>query len=1216
MSTVSTTLVRWLAARVGIVVVVSLVVSAALAVPLVTMQPEGSASQEPEGEVFEARDLAAARFVSAAYDIPFVVEAREGDLLTKDSLLELLDSTAAMRADPRVGPKLFSYFDRGLGVEVHGAYTLADAVEEALLQQGQGGVAEAEEATIRQVAGAIIDEQGPGQLGLSARAARDPGTGEWVVPGLVMIVAGDDERVGGPPAGVQLGIDDTTKEEFNREVQTLLRGSETHIQVWGIGFDVNLTSAEQGEAAGPFIGLTILAVLLVVGLTYRSYWPVAIAGGALALMIIWLRGLSNLVGMEQDQILATIVPIAMISFGIDFAFHAFGRYREERDRSQGPRAAFTIGLAGVLGALVLALSSDAAAFLANTASGIQSLVQFGIAAAFGLFAAFVLLGLVAPAVLMRIEERAGEPPRGGWVRAAAAVGAVAAAMAATASVLLTVFLAPLVGVLLAGFYVAAFVFAPTLLASRLGGHARTAAVERSGRGRGAAVAGSLVARVARGRAIVVPAVFVATVVCAYYAVQVPAQFDVKDFFSPSSSFVVSLDKLDEHGGAGGGEPAVVYVEADLSEPGSITALDRFVVQLQELDTAGLARDDDGQVRVETGVLAVLADAVASPAARTAVATSGAAPEDADGDGYPDDADQLDAIYDHALREGLPLDSGGLGWTAEDVAEVLWRSASRDEHATRLEVLMPGTREQETIARTEEDLQPLIDDLEAGLQATAPDARAVLTGAPIARQHSLDAISRALQVSLPIAIVLCLLIAAAVMRSIRYAVASIVPIVLVVAWLYAFMYAFGFSLNIVTATIGAISIGIGIDYSIHFTMRFREELTAVTSRDDALRASGEGTGLALAASALSSVVGFAILAFAPMPLFASYGLLTAVMIVMAVAASLLVLPSLLAVVTRDPAPVEVTAAAMAAGQPVHDGPRTGTIAQRLDLEVTPAGEGSAMPAATPLSRETVRAASPDLPPAAPPTIGGLRIVRSLGRDRDSELYLAVSPEGEPGGQVTGGEFTVRVYREPLTAGEFDLVTDELEAYRSVASSRLVPLHDYGRWQGRLFVTSDHLPQGSLADKAHTLSTPEVLQAVVDAARAAHDLHEAGIVHRDLRPEKVLLTGEGARLAGVGIPQLVSESRRLSGDGAVAVERGNRDGPTGYVDPMVLAGSPAGRASDIWSLGATLRSTLADPSPQEQAVIRRCLDPDRKARFATALALADAIQALQVGRESAG
>ena len=100
-------------------------------------------------------------------------------------------------------------------------------------------------------------------------------------------------------------------------------------------------------------------------------------------------------------------------------------------------------------------------------------------------------------------------------------------------------------------------------------------------------------------------------------------------------------------------------------------------------------------------------------------------------------------------------------------------------------------------------------------------------------------------------------------------------------------------------IGAISIGVGIDYSIHMTERFREELGRNASRIQALARAARGTGVALVASAASSVVGFTIMGFAPMPMFASYGQLTAVMITLALLASLIVLPSLLMLVTREP-----------------------------------------------------------------------------------------------------------------------------------------------------------------------------------------------------------------------------------------------------------------------------------------------------------------------------
>jgi hypothetical protein len=116
-------------------------------------------------------------------------------------------------------------------------------------------------------------------------------------------------------------------------------------------------------------------------------------------------------------------------------------------------------------------------------------------------------------------------------------------------------------------------------------------------------------------------------------------------------------------------------------------------------------------------------------------------------------------------------------------------------------------------------------------------------------------------------------------------------------LYGLMYVAGYAINVVTSIISAVSIGIGIDFSTHFTMRFREELQSGVSKIDAVEAAGAGTGAALAGSALTSVAGFGILAFAPMPMFSTYGILTATMIVLALVASLFVLPSLLVVTTR-------------------------------------------------------------------------------------------------------------------------------------------------------------------------------------------------------------------------------------------------------------------------------------------------------------------------------
>lgn len=210
----------------------------------------------------------------------------------------------------------------------------------------------------------------------------------------------------------------------------------------------------------------------------------------------------------------------------------------------------------------------------------------------------------------------------------------------------------------------------------------------------------------------------------------------------------------------------------------------------------------------------------------------------------------------------------------------------------------GSRAQENIAAARADLDPLVDELESQMRISDPEATAVLTGSAIVRDEQLLAIVRALAVALPISVLACLVVAGLFMRSLRFAVVSIVPILVVVSWLYAFMHLAGYGINVVTATIGAVSIGIGIDFAIHFVMRYREELSRLHLRFDALNAAGTGTGAALAASAVSSIIGFAIMALAPMPMFAVYGFLTAIMIGMALIATLTVLPGLLILSTKD------------------------------------------------------------------------------------------------------------------------------------------------------------------------------------------------------------------------------------------------------------------------------------------------------------------------------
>ncbi|GAB6862752.1 RND family transporter [Haloplanus litoreus] len=128
-------------------------------------------------------------------------------------------------------------------------------------------------------------------------------------------------------------------------------------------------------------------------------------------------------------------------------------------------------------------------------------------------------------------------------------------------------------------------------------------------------------------------------------------------------------------------------------------------------------------------------------------------------------------------------------------------------------------------------------------------------------------------------------------------ANLVPIVVTVAFVGGSMRYLGFSLNAFTATVLAMTIGLGIDYSVHLTHRYIDERRLQPTTLDALTRSVYGTGGALLGSVLTTVFGIGVLVLSVFPAIGDFGLLTALSVIYAFLSSLLVLPSALVVWER-------------------------------------------------------------------------------------------------------------------------------------------------------------------------------------------------------------------------------------------------------------------------------------------------------------------------------
>jgi predicted RND superfamily exporter protein len=128
-------------------------------------------------------------------------------------------------------------------------------------------------------------------------------------------------------------------------------------------------------------------------------------------------------------------------------------------------------------------------------------------------------------------------------------------------------------------------------------------------------------------------------------------------------------------------------------------------------------------------------------------------------------------------------------------------------------------------------------------------------------------------------------------------ANFSPIIVTVLLLGGSMRFLGFSLDAFSATVLALTIGLGIDYSVHLTHRYIDEREIQPTVLDALSRSVYGTGGALLGSVLTTVFGIGVLVLSVFPAIGNFGLLTALSIVYAFLASILVLPAALVVWER-------------------------------------------------------------------------------------------------------------------------------------------------------------------------------------------------------------------------------------------------------------------------------------------------------------------------------
>jgi len=131
----------------------------------------------------------------------------------------------------------------------------------------------------------------------------------------------------------------------------------------------------------------------------------------------------------------------------------------------------------------------------------------------------------------------------------------------------------------------------------------------------------------------------------------------------------------------------------------------------------------------------------------------------------------------------------------------------------------------------------------------------------------------------------------------YGIINVIPVLITVALLAGSMRYFDVPLSPINAPILSVSIGLGVDYTVHFIHRFVDEFEAGKTVEEALLVTVRGTGGALTGSMLTTVCGLGVLYVALIPLIMEFGLLLALGVFYAWLASIVIVPSTIVVWAR-------------------------------------------------------------------------------------------------------------------------------------------------------------------------------------------------------------------------------------------------------------------------------------------------------------------------------
>ena len=199
-------------------------------------------------------------------------------------------------------------------------------------------------------------------------------------------------------------------------------------------------------------------------------------------------------------------------------------------------------------------------------------------------------------------------------------------------------------------------------------------------------------------------------------------------------------------------------------------------------------------------------------------------------------------------------------------------------------------------------------------------------------------------------------------------------------------------------------------------------------------------------------------------------------------------------------------------------------------------------------------------------------RLIGHGGMGDIYLAEDT-------VLGRQVAVKVLDERFAADPDvtkRFTREALAAAKLSGHHNIVTIFDVDECDGRPMIVMEYLSGGTVAERAREgrVAPEEALAWLEQTAAALDDAHQAGIVHRDVKPANLLLDERNeVHVGDFGIARIVDETA------AGMTVAGTVLGTAGYLSPEQARGEPATHASDIYGLGVVAYELLTGGRPFE-------------------------------------